>query len=63
MTADTSNLTHEKWCLPRPGEEGPRIEWYTQTAYDQTGVVVVKYVACERCQECGVIAYDGVQPD
>ena len=58
MTVDT--LDHEDFCLPRPGEDEVRRETYTLPVYDDNDHVT-RYVHVERCQECGVIAYDGVQ--
>ncbi len=58
MTA-TTNLAHADFCLPRPGEDAPRIERYTAPRYNQDGSRVVAVVAIERCLECGNATYNG----
>ena len=50
-------LRHEDFCLPRPGEEAPRVESYPYTADDPaTGRSVVTH-RVTRCQECGAANY------
>lgn len=58
----TVALEHLYFCTPRPGEDGPRIEGYSVPKYTADGVSQIGVVRCTRCMECGVIAYDGVQP-
>ncbi len=51
---------HADFCLPRPGEDAPRIEAYPASRYDEQGLVVGT-VRVVRCVECGNATYDGVQ--
>ncbi len=62
MSTSFDTLQHEEFCQPRPGEDNRRIDRYTLPQYDADGVTLVNHVGCVRCIECGVIAYDGVQP-
>ncbi len=52
--------THAEFCLPRPGEDAPRIETYGAPRYNEQGYLV-STVRVVRCQECGAATYDGVQ--
>jgi len=50
---------HADFCLPRPGEEAPRIEAYSAARYGPDGLTVVGSTQVVRCQECGFATYDG----
>ncbi len=56
----TTTLEHEPFCLPRPGEDAPRIEKYSAYRYNEQGIAV-STIHVVRCTECAVAAYDGVQ--
>lgn len=44
-------MTHEPWCMARPGETEPRTETYTVRLDDGHAVTT------HRCVECGVCEY------
>ncbi len=52
MNTTTPELEHEKYCLPRPGEGGPRIESFRAERTDQEGNVTSRPLVI-RCLECG----------
>ena len=54
----TSDLKHEDFCLPRPGETEPRTETYTATRSDSAGQVTSRPVV-HRCVECGAQTVSG----
>ncbi len=56
----TTAFQHEEFCLPRPGEDAPRVESYGLDRENDHGQVIAT-VRCVRCQECGAISYDGAQ--
>ncbi len=58
MTTATA-LTHEPFCLSRPGEDAPRIETYHAPKYVADGITPAGSTVVERCQECGATLYDG----
>jgi hypothetical protein len=60
MTA-TTQPNHAEYCLPRPGEDAPRIETYRSPKYAQDGITPAGSVLTVRCVECGNATYDGVQ--
>ena len=57
-TTTPTNLKHEEFCLPRPGEDAPRIERFRAPTYDG-GVYATGSVEVCRCIECGAATYDG----
>ena len=59
----TTTFEHQKWCLPRPGEDAPRMERYSIPRYGDDGKMKVADVLCLRCMECGNATYDGVKRD
>lgn len=51
---------HEDFCLPRPGEDAPRIETYRVPIYDGgAGVYPTGSTEVCRCIECGAATYNG----
>ncbi len=56
----TAALEHEPFCLPRPGEDTPRIEKYSAYRYNEQGYAV-STIQVVRCTECGAATYNGVQ--
>ncbi|MGI9157700.1 MAG: hypothetical protein ACR2FG_13890 [Marmoricola sp.] len=54
-----TNLQHERFCMPRPGEREVRLETYSQTRYGQDGVTAVGAARVSRCIECGAMTVDG----
>ncbi len=56
----TSALIHEPFCLPRPGNDAPRIETWRATKTGPDGAPAGS-VRIERCTECGSALYDGVK--
>lgn len=50
MTADV--VDHASFCMPRPGESGPRIEAYLAERTDERGHVTSR-PRVVRCLECG----------
>lgn len=54
----TLSIEHEKFCLPRPGEDAPRIESFTTSTYGEDGVTATGRVRTTRCFECGAARYD-----
>ena len=59
----TSTIEHADYCLPRPGEDAPRIERYVIPTYNAEGTARVGGITAERCVECGNTVYDGVKRD
>jgi hypothetical protein len=59
MTTSTAH-PHDSICLPRPGEDEPRIERYVIPTYSPDGTSRVGGTTVERCVECGNATYDGV---
>ncbi|MDP9459580.1 MAG: hypothetical protein M3Q22_04750 [Actinomycetota bacterium] len=57
----TTTLEHSAYCLPRPGEDGPRVESYGVATYNRDGTAQVGSMRVVRCVECGNATYDGVQ--
>lgn len=51
----TPRIAHEEFCLPRPDEDGPRIESYSATGDDVNGRPRTLNVT--RCVECGAATY------
>jgi len=41
MTTTPSTLLHERFCLPRPGADGPRVEVYQAERTGDDGVTVI----------------------
>jgi len=58
-STSTSNLRHERYCLPRVGESELRLESYTQAKYGPDGVTAVGASRICRCIECGAMSVDG----
>jgi hypothetical protein len=56
----TTAHPHDDFCLPRPGEDEPRIETYPVPRYGEDGKPQVGAVLVRRCVECGNATYDGV---
>ncbi len=56
----TAAFEHAEFCLPRPGEDAPRMEKYGSPRYSEQGQVV-GVVTVLRCIECGNASYNGVQ--
>lgn len=59
MTTTTA-LEHQTYCLPRPGNDAPRVESYRLPRWSDDGVTQVGSVTVVRCTECGRATYDGV---
>ncbi len=59
MTTATTHIEHEKFCLPRPGADEPRIESFTVPRTAQDGVTHVGYARVTRCIECGSQSVEG----
>lgn len=55
----STELRHADYCMPRPGEDAPRVEIYTATRDDDQGHPVAT-VRVARCMECAAATYDGV---
>ena len=55
-TAEALPLAHELFCLPRPDEDGPRIESYTATGTVDSEGRERKW-SVTRCLECGATTY------
>lgn len=53
MTTATTHIEHEKFCMPRPGEDEPRIETFTVARTAPDGVTHVGRARICRCIECG----------
>lgn len=57
-TTTTAKVRHEDFCLPRPGESGPRVESYVHLGDDpKTGRSTPTHDVT-RCIECGATKYD-----
>ncbi len=54
--AENLPLAHELFCLPRPDEDGPRIESYTASGSLTPDGRERKWLVT-RCQECGAASY------
>ncbi len=52
MTSTTA-IEHESYCLPRPGEDEPRIETFRAARTGQDGITVTSRPVVTRCVECG----------
>ena len=59
----TTTHPHALYCLPRPGEDAPRMETYRATRYAEDGITPAGSTLVQRCTECGVALYDGVRKD
>jgi hypothetical protein len=59
MTTPTQTLEHERFCLPRPGEQQPRIESFVVTRTAQDGVTHIGYARVTRCLECAAQTVEG----
>ena len=62
-TTTPPSFKHEEFCLPRPGEDGPRMETYRQPKYAADGITQAGTVEVCRCIECGAACYDGRRYD
>ena len=60
MTTTPTIPRHADYCLPRPGEDAPRMESYRAPKYGPDGLVPAGSVEVVRCLECGFATYDGV---
>lgn len=49
-------ISHEHYCMPRPGQEHPRIESFNATRVDRNGADAGS-VRVTRCIECGSARY------
>ncbi len=58
MTTSTTIL-HQQFCLPRPGEDEPRIESYQAERTGPDGLTVTARPTITRCLECGSMTIDG----
>lgn len=56
-TTEVRALRHEEFCLPRPGEQAPRIERFTATSDDPTTGKSIPTHDVMRCLECGAANY------
>lgn len=56
-----SKIRHEEFCLPRPGEDGPRVESYSHLGDDPTTGRSRPIARVTRCLECGATHYDKEQ--
>ena len=55
-TIDAKSVRHEEFCLPRPGEDKPRIEGFV--AYEDTTAGRSRpAMDVTRCIECGAASY------
>lgn len=52
------SVRHEDFCLPRPGEEGPRVESYPYLADDPATNRSRVVARVTRCVECGATTYE-----
>ncbi len=59
MTTTTTTIDHEKFCLPRPGADEPRIESFTVPRTAQDGVTHIGQARVTRCIECGAQSVEG----
>lgn len=53
-----SKIRHEEFCLPRPGEDGPRVESYSYLADDPKSGRSQPTAQVTRCIECGATHYE-----
>jgi len=53
-----SKIRHEEFCLPRPGEDEPRLETYPYLADDLATGRARPVAQVTRCIECGATHYD-----
>jgi len=51
-------IRHEEFCLPRPGEDGPRVESYSYLEDDLKSGRSRPVAQVTRCIECGATQYD-----
>lgn len=49
-------ISHEHFCMPRPGESKPRVESFKATSVNRDGVENGT-VRVHRCIECGAARY------
>ncbi len=59
MTTTTAHIEHERFCLPRPGEDEPRIETFTVARTAPDGVTHIGYARVTRCIECAEQTVEG----
>ena len=52
-TKTTVKIRHEEFCLPRPDQDGARIESYLFYGDDPSGAVSKATHRITRCIECG----------
>lgn len=52
MSTTAPEIEHEPFCLPRPGEGGPRIDSFLADRTDEAGHVTSR-PRVTRCCECG----------
>jgi len=55
----TTQLRHEPFCLPRPGNAEPRVETFHAERWNDAGTVVVSRPVVTRCVECGTQEVEG----
>lgn len=60
MSTRPSIPRHADFCLPRPGEDAPRIEAYRAPKYGPDGLTPAGSASVVRCVECAFATYDGV---
>lgn len=53
----TAKVRHEDFCLPRPGEQKPRIESYVHMGDDPASGRSAPTHDVTRCLECGATNY------
>lgn len=58
MTTQPDGLTHEPFCMARPGLPGPRTERYTAYVDDPATGRSRPAARVHRCIECGATTYD-----
>jgi hypothetical protein len=54
---DLKSLRHEEFCLPRPGEEKPRVEGFVAYIDDAQMGRSRPSAFVTRCLECGAAVY------
>ncbi len=59
MTTATTHIDHEKFCLPRPGADEPRVESFTVPRTGPDGVTRIGQARVTRCIECGSQSVEG----
>lgn len=55
----TEAIRHEPFCLPRPGNDEPRIETFRTERYGEDGITVIARPTVTRCVECGEQTVEG----